>query len=139
MSRFYDIRVCDSAIGEDNDVYAKSAQGRATRYKVGIFLDGRDLPYVYAATYRLHSTFDGQIWTVKRRPSNPSCRLTIWTWGVFTVQADVELKSGDVVRMRHRLTYDRSFQHVRRDLNQPILPDGSARYIYEPPQEGLSA
>ena len=132
MSLYYDVRVCDSAIGPNNSVYAKG-HGVSRRYKVDIYLEGRDLPYVYATTYDLHPTFEERQWTVRRRPSNPDCRLTIWTWGVFTVHVEIELKSGEIIRMRHRLSYDESFQYVRRDEMHAQLADGSLRYTYEPP------
>lgn len=133
MSLYYDVRVCDCAIGPNNSVYAKG-QGSKRRYKVDIYLEGRDLPYVYAATYHLHPTFEERQWTVRRRPSNPECRLTIWTWGVFTVHVEIELKSAELIRMRHRLSYDELFQYVRRDEMHTQLADGSVRYRYEPPK-----
>jgi hypothetical protein len=42
-------------------------------YRVFLFLAGRDLPYVEAATYVLHPTFPEPRRSVRRTPTNPGC------------------------------------------------------------------
>jgi transcription initiation factor IIF auxiliary subunit len=76
------------------------------RYRVWIYLEGPDLPYVRSATYTLHPTFADPVRTVERTSSNPNCALDIWTWGLFEVVAEIADKSGGRHLLRHRLRYD---------------------------------
>jgi hypothetical protein len=88
-------------------------------YKVWIYLEGNDLPYVDYVTFTLDETFAERYRTVTRSPSNPNCQLVIWTWGLFTVNAVINDKRGNQYEVEHRLTYDK-------DLSQdPNM------YIYE--------
>ncbi len=80
------------------------------RYKVWVFLDGPDLPYVKGVTYHLHPTFPEPVRAVRRTASNPSCALPIWTWGLFQVAAEVEDKSGHRHTYRHHLRYNREIK-----------------------------
>lgn len=75
------------------------------RYKVWLYLDGPDLPYVKRVTYMLHPTFPDPERVVHRTAANPRCALPIWTWGLFTVTARVEDKQGRTVELLHDLTY----------------------------------
>lgn len=84
-------------------VYDK-AGGRA-RYKVWVYLEGPDLPYVKTATYHLHPTFPNPVRTVARRLANPNCALEIWTWGLFELTVEVEDKNGRVHRLVHDMGY----------------------------------
>lgn len=86
-------------------VYDK-AKSKA-RYKVWLYLEGPDLPYVKSATYTLHPTFPSPVRTVERTVSNPNCALEIWTWGIFNVLVDVEDKSGSRQRFEHWMSYDK--------------------------------
>jgi transcription initiation factor IIF auxiliary subunit len=80
------------------------------RYKVWIYLEGPDLPYVRSATYRLHPTFPDPIRTVTRTVSNPTCALEIWTWGLFEIHVEIEDKSGARQALEYRLNYDRQLK-----------------------------
>jgi hypothetical protein len=40
-------------------------------------------------------------------PRNPSCKLEIWTWGIFEVSARVLDKSGSTFQLVHPLEYER--------------------------------
>lgn len=108
MFRSLDIRVRDSVFdprsGGGKVTYRQSAEG-STLYRVHVFLEGADLPYVKTATYRLHPSFDPAVQIVRRSASNPNCRLTIWTWGLFEVEVTVEDKFGATTGFVHRLTY----------------------------------
>ena len=81
-------------------------EGGTTYFKVWLYLEGEDLPYVESVTYTLHETFRNPERNVKLTPSNPNCQLVIWTWGVFTVKAKIFDKRGLTFELSHYLTYD---------------------------------
>jgi len=80
------------------------------RYKVWLYLDGQDLPYVKSVTYTLHATFPDPVRSVPRTPSNPYCALAIWTWGLFDVLAEVEDKTGGRHLLKHMMRYDQDLK-----------------------------
>ena len=82
----------------------RSTSGPAL-YRVFLYLDGPDLPFVNRVTYKLHETFSPNTRTVSRTPSNPRCKIDIWTWGVFTIVAVTEDKQGRAFTMSHPLEY----------------------------------
>ena len=82
-------------------------QDGTTFYKVWLYLEGDDLPYVDYVTYTLHETFQNPVRTVRLTPSNPTCQLIIWTWGIFTVKATIVDKRGLTFEISHYLTYER--------------------------------
>ena len=47
---------------------------------------------------------------VDRSWRNPDCSLTIWTTKVFTLAVQVALKNGQIIRTRHRLTFNEDFR-----------------------------
>lgn len=108
MDRNLDIRVRDSLLdpnGESAGPEMREQPGGTPLYKVHLFLEGRDLLFVRGATWHLHETFPEPVRTVQRTPSNPNCRLTIWTWGIFEIRVVVEDKGGRRYEFRHALTY----------------------------------
>ena len=111
------ITIVDTAI--DPSTASDPARAREVRfqnaggkdlYKVWIYLDGPDVPFVQAAIYELHPSFAKRVHTVSRTVANPSCALIIWTWGIFDVKATLRMKSGEAVELTHKLTYDREFE-----------------------------
>ena len=109
--RNYDIKVCDTAFDpRDNSkvIHYKKMDNR-NLYKVWIYLDGKDLPYVEGVNYLLHSTFENPRQSISRTSSNPNCSLIIWTWGIFTVRVNVSLKNGERIELLHELTYNQMF------------------------------
>lgn len=76
-------------------------------YKVWLYLEGTDLPYVDYVIYHLHPTFPNPDMTVRRTIANPNCSQAIWSWGMFNVNAEIFLKSGEVIRIDHYLTFDK--------------------------------
>lgn len=76
-----------------------------TYYKVWVYLDGPDLAFIKRVKYTLHHTFRNRERIVERSPSNPKCALAIWTWGVFTIKAEIEDIGGRVFEVEHYLTY----------------------------------
>ncbi|MGC2235164.1 MAG: pYEATS domain-containing protein [Pyrinomonadaceae bacterium] len=74
-------------------------------YQVWLFLAGNDLPFVDKVTYQLHESFDEPFRTVNRTPANPDCRLVIWTWGIFQVNANIYDKNNRLYVLTHQLNY----------------------------------
>jgi transcription initiation factor IIF auxiliary subunit len=108
------LRVVDTVFDpskSDRKVYVKKS-GDYTLYKVWLFLDGVDLPFVNYVTYQLHSSFRNPNRTVYRTVANPNCQLIIWTWGLFTVNVEVVDKSGVHYVFDHRMGYDRELEKV---------------------------
>ena len=58
----------------------------------------------------LHPTFSQPLRTVSRTPSNPICKLTIWTWGIFRVDVVVHDRRGTLQRLNHDLQYEKELQ-----------------------------
>lgn len=87
-------------------LYDESRKGR-TRYKVWLYLEGPHLPYVKSVTYTLHRTFPNPVRTIARTPSNPTCALETWTWGLFDVPVEIEDKSGNRYQLVHSMSYSR--------------------------------
>jgi transcription initiation factor IIF auxiliary subunit len=79
-------------------------------YRVFLYLEGLGLPYVNAVTYVLHPTFDEPTRQVLRTPANPRCKLEIWTWGLFQVQAIISDREGNMFTLSHDLQYSKDFQ-----------------------------
>ena len=119
-----DIEVRDTVFDPDVPrsnarVHVAKENGRPI-YRVYIYLDGYDLPYIESVTYTLHETFRNPNRTVRRTPSNPKCKLVIWTWGLFVVKATIVDIKGVTHTREHSLTYDRE-----------LPPAGDSRYVYE--------
>lgn len=139
MSRVYEIRIKDTPFYRDRGVdryRVLRQQGMVDRYEVTICLDGADLRYVSSATYWAPRFSATQIettgyvaapprnlpgyshpglglgipQTVERTWRNPNCSLTIWTSKVFTVPVEIALKNGQIIRTRHRLTFNEDFR-----------------------------
>ena len=108
MSQGLEIAVRDGLFdpnGETRTPEWRTSEGKPPLYKVHIFLEGTGLLHVRRATYFLDETFDPPIREVPRTVSNPNCRLTIWTWGIFDVRVVVEDKGGRRYEFIHPLTY----------------------------------
>lgn len=102
-------------------------EGDTYYYKVWLYIDGYDLPYVDSVTYSLDPTFPEPVQTVRRTLTNPNCQLTIWTWGLFTVVATIVDKKGNEYRVSHELSYDKE------------LPTDQNRYHYDKEELKASA
>jgi len=76
-----------------------------TYYKVWIYLDGDDLPFVKSVKYILHDSFRNRVRIVESESSNPRCAAKIWTWGIFTVDVEIEDLDSRIIRMSHHLSY----------------------------------
>ncbi len=103
-----EIEMRDSVIEQvDNQpvIYVRNPDSDKPLYKVSIYLEGNDLPYVDSVEYELHPTFKYRFKEVKRSFTNPNCTLVIWTWGLFRVKAVVTTKDGSTFNLSHQLTY----------------------------------
>jgi len=112
-----DVRVQDSLIDPDSSdrttALARNTKSAKPFYRVFLYLDGPGLPYVSGVTYVLHPTFKEPTRQVLRTPANPRCKLEMWTWGLFRVQAIVSDSEGGMVTLTHDLQYDREFPLVK--------------------------
>ena len=116
MDKQFDLRVVDSAIHTehgDKHVYTRTRRSGREHYKVDLYVDGFDLPYVESVTYQLHDTFPNPTRRMRRTSANPDCRLTIWTWGLFLVGVTVHLKSGERINLDHDLIYDEEIRTAK--------------------------
>ena len=91
-----------------------------TYYKVWLYLEGNDLPYIESVTYTLHESFREPNQTVRRASSNPNCKFVIWTWGLFTVKATIIDKKNLTYIVSHELSYENE-----------LFPEGDSRYVPE--------
>jgi hypothetical protein len=82
-------------------------------YRVFLYLDGNGLPYINAVTYVLHPSFDNPTRQVVRTANNPHCKLELWTWGVFQVQAIVTDQQGTMLTLSHNLQYNKEVPFVK--------------------------
>jgi hypothetical protein len=98
-------------------VHVREGKDGRPLYKVWLYLEGNDLPFVRGVVYRLHESFSDPVRLVPRSPSNPNCQLVIWTWGVFVVGAEIQDKKGYVYEVSHTLSYAEQ------------LPDDSSLYV----------
>src|SRR5687767_3054571 len=103
-----DILIRDSLFspysGGNEAYYYKQPDGKFM-YKVWIYLDGKDTFQVDSVIYRLHPTFREPVKKINRTPANPNCSLAIWTWGIFDLEVQILLKSGEKILVRHPMTY----------------------------------
>lgn len=108
VKRTLSIVVKDGLLDPDSTekiaLYREQPSGQPL-YRVFVYLDGNDLPFVDSVTYRLHETFSPPTSRVTRSLTNAHAKITIWTWGVFTVEAVIVDKSGGEQRLSHRLQY----------------------------------
>ena len=108
-----DVRVADSVFPprrSGQKIHVRKHDDKVL-YKVWLYLEGNDLPFVQYVTYHLHPTFANPDRTVRRTAANPDCQLIIWTWGLFNVRAKIVDKNGNFVSLDHMLQYD---QQIRR-------------------------
>ena len=112
--RTYEIEVKDSIFNpreasdtEDLVAHYKRAPSRndKTHYKVYLYLEGKDLPFIRRVKYVLHRTFRNNVKIIERTTINPNCMLVLWTWGIFTVKVEIEDINGNVISIDHYLTY----------------------------------
>ena len=107
----YDIQIKDSPFEPNGMNYNNEAiahyrkNNNKTLYKIFLYLEGRDLPFVKRVKYVLHKSFKNPIQIIDRNPNNPQCKLVLWTWGIFNVTIEIEYIDGGTYRTEHYLTY----------------------------------
>src|SRR6266852_4678341 len=110
------IEVKDSVLDPDSTeriAPVRNPKDQRPLYRVFLYLDGPGLPYVNAVTYILHPTFKEPTRQVIRAPANPRCKLEMWTWGLFRVQAVITDRQGGMVTLSHDLQYSKEFPEVK--------------------------
>ena len=105
-----DLEVVDTVLeppadGKGSPVVRVRMAGATRLYRVRIYLEGNDVPFVRSVTYHLHHSFPDPRRTVGRSSANPSCELVIWTWGIFDVRAELRDKDGRSYEVVHPLQY----------------------------------
>ncbi|WP_075340945.1 pYEATS domain-containing protein [Tenacibaculum agarivorans] len=108
--RTYDIRVKDSIFNPHTNERKEGIaffrkKGKTMFYKVNLYLEGNDLPFIKKVTYHLHKTFKNRERVIERTPGNFNCKLVLWTWGLFTVKIEIEDITGRKFHLTHYLTY----------------------------------
>ena len=106
------VEVKDSVLDPDSTdrtARVRNATGQKKRYRVFLYLEGPGLPYVNAVTYVLHPTFKDPTRQVFRTPFNPRCKLEMWTWGLFRVQAIITDSEGNMTTLTHDLQFTKDF------------------------------
>ena len=110
-----DAVIHDSLVDPDQDqsvvYYHPDGDGR-TLYKVWMFISGSIVPYIDYVIFTLHPTFSEPVVKINRNASNPNCKFYFWTWGIFTVHLEIHLKTGQIVKFDHPLTYDRELSQI---------------------------
>jgi len=94
----------------DRTALVRNSKSDKPVYRVFLYLEGSGLPYISAVTYILHPTFKDPTRQVFRTPSNPRCKLEVWTWGLFRVQAIISNREGAMATLSHDLQYSKEFQ-----------------------------
>lgn len=106
------IRVIDTLFdpnsSEKNEIQYYKGADNLLRYKVWIFLDGKDTRNVDYVIYRLHSNFSDPVRRVNRTITNHNCELVIWTWGTFELGIEIVLRTGEKISASHQMSFDTS-------------------------------
>ena len=117
-SRDLAISVRDSLLDPDRSddrVLYRKLEGDQWLYRLFLYLDGPDLPFVESASYELHETFSPRVQRVVRSLSNARCKLQIWTWGIFDVKVTIEDTRGATHVRTHSLQYGRQLQEIPKE------------------------
>jgi len=91
----------------DRPAFARRSENNTVLYRVYIYLEGRHVQMVDNVVYELHPTVQPNQARVVRAPRNQRCKLEIMLWGTFEVNAVVTMRTGDVIKLSHYLTFDR--------------------------------
>jgi len=118
----FDPQMMGAKTTEKTAYYRKFAsRSDKTFYKVWIYLDGPDLPFVKQVKYTLHKTFRDPVKRVERKSNNPFCALVIWTWGIFEVKVEAEDMNGRIIHLTHFLSYNEQFKQKEiKWLEKPV-------------------
>lgn len=74
-------------------------------YKVWLFIEGLDLPFIKRVTYVLPKSFKNNRITVVQTIDNRKCVTPIWTWALFSIKIEIEDIGGRTFQINHQLTY----------------------------------
>lgn len=130
MQRELQIHVVDTAL-ELNPADGKQTirfrrQNGADVFRVRLYIEGPQLPYVKSVTYKLHPTFPRPVRQVERSAANQNCELVIWAWGVFEAGVVVEDLEGRLYDLKHQMTFGRELRndvrYVEEESAEPERP-----------------
>lgn len=126
FSLFIEDRVTQTDNSSQPSISYYVGRDKKYRYKVTLRLGGASIFFVDRVIYHLHETFTPPQRTIERSVINPNCELAIWTWGLFTVRAEVFLKDGRCIWLSHFLTYDEEIERGKsKDSNIRFFDTGS--------------
>jgi transcription initiation factor IIF auxiliary subunit len=74
-------------------------------YNLGLWIDGaeRELDQINYVEYELHPTFKNRVRKSTNRKNSFS--ITFWTWGMFDININIHMHSGQVISLIHKLKY----------------------------------
>jgi hypothetical protein len=116
--RELDLEIVDTVLeppidGRGAPVVRVGKAGDTRFYRVRVFLEGNDLPFVRSVTYHLHESFPDPHRTVERSSANPSCEIVIWTWGIFDIRAEIRDREGSVYEVVQPMQYGEELRRVK--------------------------
>ena len=116
--RELDLKIVDTVLepavdGRGAPVVRVGMVDGARFYRVRVFLEGNDLPFVRSVTYHLHESFPEPHRTVERSSANPSCEIVIWTWGIFDIRAEIRDRDGRVYEVVQPMQYGDELRRVK--------------------------
>lgn len=117
VGRARDLEVRTSCFDPDSDARIIHVRERQPDplYRVFLFLDGRDLPYVESVQYVLHPSFATPNRTVRRTPDNPICKLAVWAWGEFAMHSFVFFKTGERFDLANQFKFSAEIVRAKRE------------------------
>jgi len=106
------IEIKDSVLDPDSTIrvaQVRNPDDPKALYRVFLYLDGIGLYNVRSVVYVLHPSFNEPARQIYRTADNPRCKLEMWTWGLFRVQAVVTDRDGNTFTLAHDLQYNKEF------------------------------
>ena len=91
---------------QDRVLFRTFQSGGREHYNIRLWLDGPadELDQIEKVTYTLHPSFRRQNRTSSKREGNFA--ISIWTWGMFNIRIQVELKNGEHEDLQYYLSYE---------------------------------
>ena len=86
--------------------YRQFSEGGREHFHIGIWVEGSDqeLDNIEKVVYKLHPSFRRRLRSSSNRKNEFS--ITIWTWGMFNIEATIHFKDGTQETHNYYLSYD---------------------------------
>ena len=109
----------NSTVIENGKVNIQFSSDGKKLYKVRIYLEGADLPFVESVQYVLPpNIFEPNILDVERSFSNPTCELSVWTRFLFPITIAVNTTDGESYIFQHNVNYQEELKEYKQSQNQ---------------------